>query len=357
VNAKKRKPSAAPEPELPPMRFATLATAASPEAPCGEDLEYDPEFVVLQARAQAQGEAQYGDFVAEATNIDWPAVDRDCQRLLARSKDLRALMLFLRARTRLEGAIGMRDVLALVDALIARYPDDIHPRLIIDGEADPALRANALQGLCDPEGFLGDMRELALSEAAATRLSLRDVERALSIPRAPDALSADSVRRQLDELRTAATPVWQALEESAGLIDRIQAWGVSTLGEHAPDMQRVARVLHVCVGAQRISAPPLRGPAPSSGPEDAAPTATDRPDARVADAAAPVTPPCEHEVIGRDSALAAIREARLWFEHHEPSSPVPLLLRRAESLVGRRFDEVFQAIPAELVTQWRADGA
>jgi type VI secretion system protein ImpA len=50
--------------------------------------------------------------------------------------------------------------------------------------------------------------------------------------------------------------------------------------------------------------------------------------------------------------LAAIRSARTWFEAHEPSSPVALLLKQAERLTGKRFDEVFQAIPADLVERW-----
>lgn len=59
----------------------------------------------------------------------------------------------------------------------------------------------------------------------------------------------------------------------------------------------------------------------------------------------------------RDGALADIRSARQWFELHEPSSPVALLLRQAERLTGKRFDEVFQAIPAELVERWAQDNS
>ncbi len=57
----------------------------------------------------------------------------------------------------------------------------------------------------------------------------------------------------------------------------------------------------------------------------------------------------------RNTALAYIRTARIWFEAHEPSSPVALLLKQAERLTGKRFDEVFQAIPAELVERWAGE--
>jgi type VI secretion system protein ImpA len=54
----------------------------------------------------------------------------------------------------------------------------------------------------------------------------------------------------------------------------------------------------------------------------------------------------------RHAALALIRTAREWFEQHEPSSPIPMLLRRAEQFVGKRYAEVVMAIPAELLAQW-----
>jgi type VI secretion system protein ImpA len=56
--------------------------------------------------------------------------------------------------------------------------------------------------------------------------------------------------------------------------------------------------------------------------------------------------------IDRHAALELIREARQWFDIHEPSSPVPVLLRRAEQMVGKRYAEVVRAIPAELLAQW-----
>ena len=56
----------------------------------------------------------------------------------------------------------------------------------------------------------------------------------------------------------------------------------------------------------------------------------------------------------RHAALNLIREARVWFEQHEPSSPIPVLLKRAERLVGKRYADVVTAIPLDLLTQWES---
>ena len=57
----------------------------------------------------------------------------------------------------------------------------------------------------------------------------------------------------------------------------------------------------------------------------------------------------------RRAALTLIREARQWFEQNEPNSPIPVLLRRAEQFVGKRYIDVVRAIPAELLAEWETD--
>jgi type VI secretion system protein ImpA len=62
-------------------------------------------------------------------------------------------------------------------------------------------------------------------------------------------------------------------------------------------------------------------------------------------------------IADRHAALDLIREARHWFEQHEPSSPIPVLLRRAEQFVGKRYSEVVKAISPEMLAQWESDNS
>ena len=55
------------------------------------------------------------------------------------------------------------------------------------------------------------------------------------------------------------------------------------------------------------------------------------------------TPRTVENAPDRQAALPLIREARQWFEQHEPSSPIPVLLRRAEQFVGVRYIDVTRA--------------
>ena len=57
----------------------------------------------------------------------------------------------------------------------------------------------------------------------------------------------------------------------------------------------------------------------------------------------------------REDVLATIRAAREWFETHEPSSPVAVLLKQAERMVGKRFSQVADSIPLDLLRKWELE--
>ena len=56
----------------------------------------------------------------------------------------------------------------------------------------------------------------------------------------------------------------------------------------------------------------------------------------------------------RADVLLSIRAARDWFESNEPSSPVAVLLKQAERMVGKRFSQVADSIPLDLMQKWEA---
>ncbi|MFY7940178.1 MAG: ImpA family type VI secretion system protein, partial [Burkholderiaceae bacterium] len=148
--------------------------------PCGDSLEYDGEYAVLAARLMPKADVQYGQFSSQPEPPNWTEIEKDCRRLLLRSKDISVLIWFTRARARTAGAAGLLEGLSALQALLQTYPEQVHPQLMIDGDIDPAVRANALAALCDPEGLLDDVREVLVSGSTAFRLTVRDIERALA---------------------------------------------------------------------------------------------------------------------------------------------------------------------------------
>lgn len=307
----------------------------SPVAPCGPSLEYDPDYAVLRSCMVPRVEAQYGDFIGLPEAPNWGDIERDCAQLLARTRDLHVLVWLCRARTRLAGAAGLAQALALLAAVLARWTDAVHPQRVIEGEEDPTVRANAVAALADPEGLVGDVRDIVIEAGTAARLSVRDVERASRV--SAGALLRDSVVQQLSELRRTSAADPQAplnrLASAARSLDGIARWSRAQLGGHAPELRALEQLLEPFGGAAQD--PPARRASPV-------------PAMRLDDAVTVARP------ASRDEALSAIRAVRAWFEVHEPSTPVVVLLRQAENLVGKPFSEVVGAIPQDLLQKWEA---
>jgi type VI secretion system protein ImpA len=339
-----------------PLSHDWLAPIA-PDAPCGVDLEYDPEFVVLTSSLLARMEAQYGDFVGVPEPVNWSDIDRDCRRLMMRSKDMRVAIIFTRCRTRLAGPAGLAEGLGLLAAWLATFAAVLHPQPEVDDDPDAALqiRTNALQALTDTEGLLLDVREIVLARASATHLRVRDVERAFAFPRSTDALAPESVTRQIADLRARQADLLNGFDSALVSLQSIDVWCRENLGTHAPDLSAHLRLLGHIVNAgerpaERESAEEVEQLAEAGAPDDSAvaesPVCAIEPAIEEKALAAPSI------ALDRHFALERIREARLWFEQHEPSSPIPLLLRRAEQFCGKSYTETIKAIPPELIEQW-----
>jgi type VI secretion system protein ImpA len=345
---------ATPDPTAASHAPAALADALQPlsaQQPCGPSLEYDPEYAVLLSRVLPRGEAQYGHFVGTPEAPNWAEIERDCRRLLLRTKDINLVILLARARTRLGQASGLAQGLGMLAGLLHAWPEAVHPQLMVEGELDPAVRANALAALADPDGLLGDVRDVVVSPHTASRLAVRDVERAFASPRTAEASSPESVAQQLTALRETAGDDAQAPVHQLALAAReaqaIERWCRDHLNDDAPTLQPLLRVLDLFL--------PPQPPAAASGPASQARTAELADMPPTAGPARPFTAaafPASGARASRDDIRRTLRAARQWFEVHEPSSPVAVLLKQAERMVGKRFSQVVDAIPLDLLHKW-----
>lgn len=332
----------------PPYTPKAWLQPISEDAPCGPSLEYDPEYALLVAGLQPRGEAQYGEFIDGSTPPDWSEVERLCRSLMARTRDINLLVWLCRARVRTASALGLAQGLGMLADVLERWPQDVHPQPWIDGQADPAVRANSLAALCDPQGLLGDVRDIAVS-GSGMRLLVRDVERAFSPARGLDTPEMAAIRQQLDELRLRAEgntgATLRLLGQAACSAQRIHQWGALQLQQDAPDLLHLLRVLrpfepHADPVIKLKENTESQATALSTGGEHVRAYAT---------SSAP-----GDATQSRASVLRSIQASRKWFEINEPSSPVAILLKQAERMVGQHFCAVADAIPLDLLRKWDA---
>src|SRR5687768_7318688 len=98
------------EPNVNPIELATdlraLLDPVSPAAPCGDDLEYDPEFLELEGRARGASLHSVVETAHASDGPDWKDIRTRALALLGRTRDLRVVLLAITAGLRLEGVAG-----------------------------------------------------------------------------------------------------------------------------------------------------------------------------------------------------------------------------------------------------------
>ena len=300
------------------------------EPPCGPNLEYDDQFMALANAALGKPEQQFGDTVIPAEEPNWKGVLEQSSALLSRTKDLRATLLLTRALTRVEGLPGLLQGLELTRRLLETHWDDVHPRLVIEGEPDPVMRSNALSGLADDAGLLRDLRAASLISTPVGPITVRSAETVLKRE-----AGAEMTEGQLAQAAHAGINGNQAsLMSVPAALDHcraIQLLAVERMGSvDAPDLQP-ARTLLETIG--RLVLAEKEGGEATAGVE-----AGTAPAVAAGDIGALRT---------REDALRALDAVCEFLSRSEPSNPAPLLIRRAQRLIGSDFLDIMRDMAPE----------
>jgi type VI secretion system protein ImpA len=126
------------------------------DAPCGPNLEYDPQFLALERAASGRPARAMGEVAVAAVPPDWLEVRALASDLLRRSKDIRVAVFLGRAGISMDGIVGIRGTVDLVHRMLEQRWHCIHPQLE-DIQGDPTARLNAIAGLADPDTTLSEV--------------------------------------------------------------------------------------------------------------------------------------------------------------------------------------------------------
>lgn len=334
--------------------YQHLSEAIAGELPCGENLEYDAGFIMLQSKLQPRLDVEYGNFVEAAEPVNWAEIERECLALLQKSKDIRLVIALIRCRTRQVGLSALNEGLQAVRYLLQAFPVDLHPQLLDEGEFEPLMRANALSELEDANGLLADIRNQALPKAAGLQITVKEFEKANASPREEGALPEATVTALLHEWDEREDKTIHSLREAWTCLTQIKDELGDSLGHDTPDFARLEPLLNLFVTSSwQPSAPVDIVPFESEPEQEVAAAADDVVDEdKPAEQSQTISPPrvvAQKGIESRSDALLKLREVRTWFTRTEPSSPVILLLEFAESTVGKSFPELLKILPSEII--------
>jgi len=311
--------------------------------PSGPNLEYDPAFLELERAQQGRAEQVIGDAVKPAEDPDWHSVGELCEALFGRTRDLRIAVAWTTAMLKTQGIEGLASGLGLIRGLLEGQWNTVHPQLDADDDDDPTLRINSLLSLAALDGTLKALRECPIVQSKTLgRFSLRDVRIAAGKMPAPAALAdppkwvqIEAAFRDaaLESLTTTAAQVADALE----CVDAIDRLLIDKVGGLAPDLKPLMldlkEINHVLT--DKLAA---RGVGTASAGADAGAASS----ANAAGDMAAKPGGSSGEINSREDVVQQLDRLCEYYRRNEPSSPVPMLLRRAKRLVAKDFMDIIR---------------
>jgi type VI secretion system protein ImpA len=310
------------------------------ESPTGPDLEYDADFLALERAAAPKAERVMGDEVKAAEEPDWEQVGDMALALLRRSKDLRVAVHLATAWLRTSGMPGWAAGMGLVRGLLENFWEGAYPQLDAEDDNDPTARVNAVVPVSSLDGALGYFQTTPFVQSPRLgRFSLRDLRIANGELKPAAAAEGESTAASMTEIEAccmdcpeeelaATAAAVDAMLEHVRAIDRIFSEHVGTAGpELKPllaDGQELKKLLDAQVARRN----------PQAAAEDGVEGGETTPGTGAAAG--------NGRINGPQDVLRRIDEICDYYARAEPSSPVPLLLRRAQRLVGMNFADLMK---------------
>lgn len=329
-----------------------LLAEVDPAAPCGPDLEYDPDFLALEREAIGKPEVQYGETITPAVPPDWKVVRRMAGELLQRSRDLRLAVHLLRANLALSGIVGLADACVLIERLLHIRWDSVHPTLDADDDNDPTLRINSLAILADTGTLVRELKDaplLVLPGLGPLTIKMLEVANGeVPPPAEQEKLALASIECAIADLEPGRlADAVDAAGRALAAVVNIEVILVRQVGSsqalNLDPLTRPLRKAHDFLAHQQHAAPPAVAIATKetiagvAGSLDGAPRA-----ARQGNGA---------DIASREDVLRTLERLVQYYRQHEPSSPIPILLERAKRLVPMSFLEILQDLAPDGVAQ------
>jgi len=221
--------------------------------------------------------------------------------------------------------------LSLIAGLLERHWDHVFPMLDTDDNNDPTMRLNALAPLVDADGGLADLRSAVIGSSRPA-LTVRQLELAAgkAEPRSDESVpTLDGVAQALQAAEAQGAGVLAALKQVHAETLRIEAVLADKVGAaQGPDL----RPLRVLTQALANFATQAEGGS----------VTTDSEDSSFGTAPGAVQRGAPGSLQTREDVVRTLERACEWLERHEPANPAPLLIRRAQRLMGMSFLEIIR---------------
>ncbi|AMJ62812.1 type VI secretion system protein TssA [Bosea sp. PAMC 26642] len=329
------------------LNFVDLAAAVSPEAPCGTDLDDDPDFMNVVARLDValptsffRRDDEGRQIPFDRASLDFASAFADLGKLLGKTRDLRLFVLVAKFALLNRDIASFASSLKLIADNLTEHWDEFHPR---PQAGDLIAREVALQSLDDNATVVLPLQHtplvtsrrlgpLAFRSQLVAAGEVRLVEGELH----PD---AGAIQAALGEVDIAdLTGALDSVRMVSDALARVSAVWLEKAGESL-SFSRLSILTGQILGfLDAAVARRVPGHATQVAPDDTA----DGPALSVAVVASGA---CTSIIQVKDALSTCLD----YFRRTEPSSPAVLLIAQAQHLIGKSLIEVIQIMFPEHV--------
>ena len=304
---------------------------------------------------QTTDEQEFGDTIIPGTGPDWRGVAEQVEDLNKRTRDLRVLTCGALADLSLNGLKAFSDSLESLNACIEVFWNTIHPQVDADDDNDATMRLNALQILNDYQMVSFGLERAPLIDVRGLgTFSLRDIELAEGKAKPVGDEKVQDISLIHGAFGNADAEAINTLGEGvrgsiAHLKRTTKHWG--QLATNAPEINfdEIFRVLEEIRHAVNKYSP-VAAAAAAAAVEEAAFEGMDG--AEVQGSSGSVSAVSVSGAINsRTDVINMIDKICDYYATREPSSPIPLLMRRAQRLVDKSFSEILEDLAPDGVSQ------
>jgi type VI secretion system ImpA family protein len=336
---------------------SSLTVVLEGESPAGQNLEYDPLYVEMDALAAEVPDSFMGESKIEGRAPDWKKLSKNCLELWAKTRDLRVAVYFVIAQAVTGGLAGLAASLKLPVFLVKELWDSFYPRLDPDEDNDPLERLNIISMLSpqagavnDPVMFIPRFRETRLVPSLGYTLrdllvSLNEIEVNNNKAIDPKLLRAELMNVAVAEIEEQAALVKEAQDLIAELCGEMNG---KMSGSYGVDMSSLTHELDRLAAFYNSHVESL-----GSVSEGAAGEGSDS----AGQSAAPVSGGnvslLSYRASTRAEALLLLKKGAEYFQTQEPNSPIPHLVNRALRFSEMSFIELIEDIVPDALSRGR----
>jgi type VI secretion system protein ImpA len=359
------------------VELATFLAPVSPDNPSGAALRDNPRFdeiiALLAPASRAERLASGGD------RVDWSEVLDHAAALAHSGRDLRLLVVVVRAGLNLEGLPGLAPGFQLLTDTLDGFWEDLHPHLRERSDPREAAigRTNAIKQLeNDENGLLGDLKlntmisprglgpvtgqdlaEAAITEFEAlneapsglgqkekAKIAAQHEELVNRVTAATRALVVEEPERAA-EISSALAAALESLHTlSAKLSEKVGVGNGASIG--FPELEQLLSRMRTTVVRAEEEAAGMEAEQSLEMAASAGVSASAAPGGTAAAAPGSAAPPATSRgaVNSRADVERCLDQIIEFYERTEPSSPIPHLARRMRRMVPMDFLELMAEV-------------